>query len=85
MISLRSPYALLKPDCACVLRRKATTTTTFDAEEPVLSSPVYLGIITKYGHCSRISAPSERNFLCSPDCAAEEGVSCELVSADFPC
>ena len=53
---------LLKPDCACDLQRTARTVTVFDAEQSVLRSPVYLGIIAKYGHCSRISARSERTF-----------------------
>jgi hypothetical protein len=53
---------LLKPDCACDLQRKARTVTVFDAEQSVLRSPICLGIIAKYGHCSRISARSERTF-----------------------
>jgi hypothetical protein len=36
--------------------------TALDAEQSVLSGPIYSGIIAKYGHCSRISAQSERNF-----------------------
>jgi hypothetical protein len=39
---------------------KSEAFTAFTSEQSVLCSPVYLRIITKYGHYSRISAQSER-------------------------
>jgi hypothetical protein len=71
VIAFDSPNALPKPDCACALRRKARTLACFAVGQPVLCSPVCVGIIAKYGHASRISGEMEADFLCSPDCVAE--------------
>jgi hypothetical protein len=63
---LRSHYIrlrpLLKPDCPCALQRKAKTVTAFVAKRSVLSGPVCLEIITKYGHFSRISEVEDPTF-----------------------
>jgi hypothetical protein len=71
LIVLHSPYASLKPDCACGLRRKAGTVTPFSAEQSVLCSPICCGIIAKNGHLSRIPGERAAEFLCSPDYVAE--------------
>jgi hypothetical protein len=62
LIALRSPNALLKTGLRVCLLEKSQDSTAFDAEQSVLYGPVCLGIIAKYGHYSRISAQSQRNF-----------------------
>jgi hypothetical protein len=44
------------------LPEKGRDSAASDAEQSVLRSPVCLGTIAQYGHCSRISAQSERTF-----------------------
>jgi hypothetical protein len=62
LIALCSPIALLETGLRMRLPEKSRILTLFGAEQSVLHSPVCLGIIAKYGHCSRVSAQSERNF-----------------------
>jgi hypothetical protein len=61
-IALHSPKALVETGLPCVLQRKARTVTAFVAKRSVLSSPVCLEIITKYGYFSRISEVEDPTF-----------------------
>jgi hypothetical protein len=62
LIALHSPNALQETGLRMCLPEKSQDSTAFDAEQSVLRSPVWLGIIAKYGQLSRILAQSERNF-----------------------
>jgi len=61
-IALHSPEALIETGLHMCPLEKSQEMTAFAAEQSVLCSPVCLGIIAKYGHCSRISAQSEWSF-----------------------
>jgi len=56
VIALHSPDAVLETGLRRRLPEKSRHRAAFAAEQSVLRSPVCLGIIAKYGHCSRISA-----------------------------
>jgi len=62
VIALHSPDALRETGLRMCFLEKIQDNTAFDAQQSVLRSPVCLGIIAKYGHCSRISVQDERNF-----------------------
>ncbi len=51
---------------------KSWAFTAFTSEQSVLCSPVYLRIITKYGHYSRISAQIERKSSAVETCWRRE-------------
>ena len=56
VIALHSPDAVLETGLRRRLPEKSRHRAAFAAEQSVLRGPVCLGIIAKYGHCSRISA-----------------------------
>jgi hypothetical protein len=62
VIALHSPYAFVETGLRMCLPEKSQENTAFTAEQSVLCSPAGPGTIAKYGHYSRISAQSERNF-----------------------
>jgi hypothetical protein len=62
LIALRSPTARLETGLHSRLPEKTPDYGSFAEEWSVLRSPVWLSIIAKYGHCSRISAQGERKF-----------------------
>jgi hypothetical protein len=62
VIALHSPNALLETGLRVCPPEKSQDRSPFATEQSVLCSPVCLPIIAKYGHYSRISAPSEGNF-----------------------
>jgi hypothetical protein len=72
LIALHSPKGLRETGPRMCLLEKSQDSTAFDAEQSVLRSPVCLGIIAKYGHYSRISAQSERNFSAVKTCWRSE-------------
>jgi hypothetical protein len=62
LIALHSPNALLKTGLHMCPPEKNRYSDGLRCKQSVLRSPVCLGIIAKYGHCSRFSAHSEPNF-----------------------
>src|ERR1022692_2624293 len=62
LIALHSPNGLLETGLRVCPPEKSQDRSPFAAEQSVLCSPVCLPTIAKYGHYSRISALSERNF-----------------------
>ncbi len=62
VIALHSPKALLGAGLRVCLPEKARKVTAFGAAQSVLSGPVCLGTIAKYGYYSSILPRSGRNF-----------------------
>jgi hypothetical protein len=62
LIALHSPNALLETGLRMCLPEKSQDRSPFAVEQSVLCGPVCPPTIAKYGHYSRISALSERNF-----------------------
>ncbi len=62
LIALHSPKVLLETGLWMCLPEKSRDSGPIGAEQSVLCSPLYREMIAKYGHYSRISVQSERNF-----------------------
>jgi hypothetical protein len=62
LIALHSPNARIETGLRMRPPEKRQHSDLFAADESVLCSPVCLGIIAKYGHFSRISGESTRDF-----------------------
>ena len=65
VIALHSPNGVTENWTGDVPSGEKQDAIAVDAAQSILCSPVYLGKSAKYGHCSRISVQSERNFSCT--------------------
>jgi hypothetical protein len=63
LIAFHSPDAPIETGLRMCPPEKSHVGESLCVEQSVLRSPGCVGIIAKYGHCSRISALSERNFF----------------------
>jgi hypothetical protein len=62
VIALRSPSALAETGLPLCLAEKCQTFSAFATGQSVLCSPVYLGLIAKYGHYSGTWVEIKRDF-----------------------